>query len=337
MKKLLKVILFVIAVPLLYIVGCILLGQLTYYSPAGEIVLNKRESPSKLADSTYSAMIWNIGYGGLGKDMSFFYDGGERVRPKREWHEEYLSNIRSYIEKNEATDFILLQEVDEKAKRTYGTNEVEQLAKIKMHSDVALNYKVNFIPIPLLKPLGPVKSGLQSLTDHIPRISMRYQFPGSYGWPNKLFFLRRCFLVQRFDLKDKEAELVIINTHNSAYDDGSLKQEEMDFLKIFLEKEYAIGHYVVVGGDWNQLPPGSGNGSVDDNYLDGWKWAYDESVRTNRSLEKPYDGSNVTKVIDFFLVSPNIEVLNVEGADLDFQWSDHQPVFLDFKLLRKET
>ena len=45
--------------------------------------------------------------------------------------------------------------------------------------------------------------------------------------------LDRCFLVNRYPVSNGN-ELLMINTHNSAYDDGSLRKQQMDFLKDFL-------------------------------------------------------------------------------------------------------
>ncbi|NJM15622.1 MAG: hypothetical protein HC896_09855 [Bacteroidales bacterium] len=67
--------------------------------------------------------------------------------------------------------------------------------------------------------------------------------------------LDRCFLLQRFGLSNGK-QLVVINTHNSAYDDGTLRNLQMNYLKTILKNEQASGNYIIVGGDWNQCPPG---------------------------------------------------------------------------------
>src|SRR3712207_9581560 len=49
-----------------------------------------------------------------------------------------------------------------------------------------------------------------------------------------------------------------INTHCSAYDKGGkMKLEQMKYLSQFIDSEYKKGNYVLVGGDWNQLMPGT--------------------------------------------------------------------------------
>ena len=65
----------------------------------------------------------------------------------------------------------------------------------------------------------------------------------------------------------------------------------------------------------------------------GWQIAVDSSVPTCRLFNKPYDGkSNTLYVIDGFLLSPNIELTSVETLELDFEFSDHNPVRVTAKL-----
>jgi endonuclease/exonuclease/phosphatase family metal-dependent hydrolase len=160
----------------------------------------------------------------------------------------------------------------------------------------------------------------------------RYQYPSSFGWPDRIYFLDRCFMEQRIQLSDGR-QLVIINTHSSAFDDGSLKAAEMEYLRKHLLREQEQGNLVIVGGDWNQGAPGTGFAEVPKDYLPGWTWAFDSSVGTNRSLKAAYvPGSTETFVIDFFLVSPGIEIEEVRVIDKDFVHSDHQPVYVRVRL-----
>ena len=65
--------------------------------------------------------------------------------------------------------------------------------------------------------------------------------------------LDRCFLLSRLALPDGK-ELVLINTHNEAFDDGSQRNQQMAVLKELMLKEYEKGNYVITGGDWNLNP-----------------------------------------------------------------------------------
>ena len=304
--------------------------------------------PVVIADSLQiKLLIWNIGYAGLDASMDFFYDGGERMRPTQEGVISNMEGITSTLAPYIGFDFIMLQEVDKDSKRSYHINEFQTIKdQFKgYHSSFGMNYDVGFVPIPLSEPMGKVRSGLMTLSLQCPVSVERHSFPGNYSWPMKLFMLDRCFLVNRYQVGNQK-ELIIINTHNSAYDDGSLRAQQMSYLSDYLLSEYEKGNYVIVGGDWNQTPFGlepelpshrfdtENLTYVEEDYpAPGWIWAYDTSLPTNRRVATPYDrSSSLTTVIDYFLASPNVELSEVKTIDLDFQYSDHQPVRLQVAL-----
>jgi hypothetical protein len=62
---------------------------------------------------------------------------------------------------------------------------------------------------------------------------------------------------------------------------------------------------------------------------DGWQWGTDPTTPTCRTLDQPYRrGVNYTCVIDGYLVSPNVEIVETETLDLKFAHSDHHPVVM---------
>jgi endonuclease/exonuclease/phosphatase family metal-dependent hydrolase len=205
---------------------------------------------------------------------------------------------------------------------------------------------VPFVPVPLSNPLGAVKSGLLLSSKHKPTYVQRHRFDGNYSWPKSLVMLDRCFLVSAFPVHSGDT-LFVVNTHNTAYDDGGLRIRQMAQLKKWMELKYLNGNFIIIGGDWNQIPDGITNNyfgaypssenysplPVPKNFLPkGWRWVYDSSYPTNRGLDKPYTADSYITVIDFFLVSPNIEPLQVETIPLNFINSDHEPVFVRFVL-----
>ncbi len=310
-----------------------------------EVTSYVNNNPSdQLADTmSLDLLVWNIGYAGLDASMDFFYDGGIRMRPTEEGVQQNLAAISDTLSDYVGYDFILLQEVDKNSKRSYHINEYEIIKDLfgDYHYSFGKNYNVAFVPIPLNEPMGKVESGLMTLAKYSPLSVERQSFPGNFSWPMKLFMLDRCFLVNRFGLNNGK-ELLIVNTHNSAYDDGSLRTEQMSFFRLFLRSEYKKGNYVIVGGDWNQTPygfapelPSHQFDTVNLTYVDKdylgpeWTWAYDPELPTNRRVATPYDRSTtLTTVIDYYLLSPNVELEKVETIDLDFQNSDHQPIRL---------
>jgi endonuclease/exonuclease/phosphatase family metal-dependent hydrolase len=319
------------------------------YRPDEKIIQYSGDHAPVLPDTAELEMlIWNLGYAGLDASMDFFYDGGDQMRPSREGVVNNLKGIISILSPFRGYDFILLQEVDRDSKRSYHLN---QFAAIAGHFDgygtyFGMNYNVFFVPVPLSDPMGKVESGLMTLAKHDPSEVTRYGFPGNYSWPKRLFMLDRCFLVERHPVSNGN-ELVVINTHNSAYDDGSLRKQQMEFLRGFLLEEYGKGNYLIVGGDWNQTPyglrpelPSHLFDTINLTYVakdypaPGWIWAYDPSMPTNRRVEVPYDRStSLTTVIDCYLLSPNMDLMEVKAVDVDFRYSDHQPVLLRTRMM----
>ncbi len=346
MKQIIKIIAIVILLGIVVFACLIIYATTTKYKPAEKEVLFTSQ-PEVLPDSLeFSVMIWNIGYCGLGKEMDFFYDGGEHTRATSENTYINLLNIKHKIQSNDTCQFLMIQEIDSNSYRSYYFNELDTFAKnmTKHQYFFGKNYDVKFVPVPITSPMGKVVSGLTTFSKFTPSESARYSFSSKYAWPKNLFMLDRCFLVNRYPLSNGK-ELLIINTHNSAYDPGDkLKKVEMDYFKTFVTGEFEKGNYIIVGGDWNQSPfdcrQQFGNfdstdfSEVSKDYLpDTWHWVYDNKTPSNRRVKTAYD-AQTTKVtlIDFYLTSPNVETMGVKTENLNFENSDHQPVVARFKL-----
>ncbi len=340
-----------IVLAFLYVGGMILYATLHDYDPPllEKPALSGTASADSLPD-TLNIFNWNIGYAGLGKESDFFYDGGTKVHMPQTLVHKNLNGILKEIEMQlPATDFFLLQEVDQHSSRSYYVGMQDEISQTLpgFVSGFGLNYQVDFIPIPFTEPMGQVQSGVATWSRYTPSEIIRYAFEGNYDWPTYLFFLDRCYLLMRFPLAGGQ-DLVLINTHNSAYDDGSLKKRQMEQMRAVLLQEYEKGNYVIVGGDWNQFPPGyqgiagfplkeQGTGlRVAAEYpAPDWQWAYDPDHATNRSLVAPFDPDTTARfIIDYYLLSPNVELLEVETLDRQFEYSDHQPVRLKAVLRR---
>jgi len=347
MKRILKLlivcILCIVTIGILYFVGVLIFSTITEFNPAQVEDLTAKKTGGQIFPSgkELSLLTWNTGYAGLGKEMDFFYEGGEMVNPTEIQHQKYLKGITDFISQNDSIDFILLQEVDFDSKRSYHLNQSDILYSVlpDYNKIQAINYKSKYIPVPFLNPMGKVNSGLVTFSKYSTNKVQRYATPGSYSWPKRLFMLKRCFLVSRHKIENNK-ELILVNIHNSAFDDAEeLRKEELKLLKEFIAKEYRKGNYVVVGGDWNQNPPGSNMNNIKDyqskevwpierNYLpDDLNWTFDPYVPTNRDVKEPFEISTTkTTILDYFLVSSNIEILKVKTVDLGFEFSDHQPV-----------
>ena len=259
MKKIIKIIFGLVFVAVLGFFGLVGYATLSDYRPDPATPVFEKHNARAIADKKdFKLLIWNLGYGGLSEDMDFFYDGGKQVKPVKKIVTQNLSVIEAFIASQKDIDFFLFQEVDQKSRRSYAMDEYSKIAGIfpGFHSSFGKNYDVFFVPIPPLNPLGSVLSGLQTLARFEPSLVTRYSFPGNYKWPMGLFMLDRCFLVSRYTL-DTGKQLLVINTHNSAYvTDSVLRIKELNILKDKMVEEYSKGNFVVAGGDWNANPPG---------------------------------------------------------------------------------
>jgi len=349
----------------LIIIAAIFVGTLTVFEYKPEDlesveILNNQNDKINL-DQVYQIMTFNIGYAGLGKDEDFVMDGGQKGRADSlSVVNGYFDGIKSILE-DHPSDFYLLQEVDKKARRSYNLNQVEGITETlgqTYSSQYALNFKSIFVPFPLSLTdyIGPVESGIQTLTKFQGTTSERHQFPGEFSWPLRVANLKRAMMVSAFDIDQSDKQLMIVNLHMSAYDsDGSLRDQEMAYLKTFLEEQKVLGNYVVVGGDFNQTFPEAANlypvGSnfyeaytIEDDFMpDGYRFEVDLSHPTCRLLNQPYDKESANTqyyLIDGFIVSDNIELTKVEQEALydvmtinhEFLYSDHNPVVMKFKL-----
>jgi len=336
---------------LLVVVGFFAYSTITDYQPDSiEIIAyEKANSFDTIPVGRLKLYTWNIGYCGLGAEMDFFYEKGSMVMPDRKSYEKYSKGIGKQLSELPKPDFVLLQEVDRHSKRSYYDNQVARFQIIfnGYSSAFAFNYKVPFIPIPMKSPMGKVNAGLLTFSHFKPTEAQRVDYHSSYSWPKRLFLLDRCFILTRY-LVSNSRQLVLINLHNSAYDDAAeMRTKELKLLKSVLVEEYSKGNYVIAGGDWNQNPLPFRQDSIRDGNLAksitpgipddflpmGFKWVFDPNFSTNRDVDKPYTKSKTaTSIIDFFVLSPNINLLSTNTLQTNFEFADHQPVEMEVEL-----
>lgn len=353
--RILKITGIILSVFVILFAGFVAYISKTDYKPEKieSIPLNGNKSENILMPHELSFISWNIGYCGLGKEIDFFYEGGKMVRPDKETFHYYLEGVKNFLSSVDSVDFILLQEVDEYSKRSYFIDQTKIISDVfpEYTSILAKNYDVEYVPVPVSSPMGEVNGGILSLSKYHPAEATRYAYPLITSWPNSLFLLDRCFLSLRFKLKNNK-DLIVINTHNSVYvKKEGLRKAELNVIKNYMLKEYSKGNYVIAGGDWNQNLPNfktskflSGDifketfMQINEKFLpENWNWVYDRDYPTNRNISTKYiKGETQTTLIDYFLCSPNIEVSEIKTIPVDFEFSDHQPVYMKIKIKMKK-
>ncbi|MCH4891113.1 endonuclease/exonuclease/phosphatase family protein [Acidaminobacter sp. JC074] len=345
MKTLISIVIGIVIVATLSLAGLFVFLTVTDYKPEPveevQVVDNKFLVTEKSVPITF--LSWNIGFCGSGEEEDLFLDDGTKVRPDNaQVVQDNLKEVVKVLESSQA-DFIMLQEIDLDSRRSYNIDQKIFIddALMNYSNSFGKNFDVQFVPFPL-PPIGKAKAGLGSYTTYSVNDVSRYTLPGEFDWPKKLAMLDRCMLVSRLPVEGTQAELLVINAHFSAYDDGSIRAQQLTFIKDFVLDEYDKGNYVVLGGDWNQTFPGVDSNNyplykggeywlpnqIEKDWLAaGWTFGYGDGAPTYRLLNEPYkEGFTQTGIIDGFLVSPNVSLVSSEVLDLNFKYSDHNPV-----------
>ena len=193
--------------------------------------------------STIKVMSWNIGYGALGDNADFFMDGGSQVTTASA--ERVQENMQGIIDelKSQKADVMFLQEVDRFSTRAHHTDEQQDIAESMdgYQSTFANNFKVRYVPYPW-PPIGRVDSGIMTLSRFAQSDSTRISLPCPFEWPVRIANLKRCLMVNRVPIAGTKKELVMINLHLEAYDNGEGKVKQTKALlkvkgEVLIERE----------------------------------------------------------------------------------------------------
>ena len=353
LRTLVKTVGIVLLVLVLAAVGLVACLSITEYRPQDleEVSLTGGADKTLAPGDRLTVMTWNIGYGALGDNADFFMDGGSGVQTADE--DRVRSNLAGIAQAVDqvSPDVLLLQEVDRDSRRSW---HIDQAAWLQDRwpdktGAFANNFKVAFLPYPV-PPIGQVDSGLLTLSSFRVGSAQRVQLPIPFAWPVRMANLKRCLLVEHIPLEGTDRELVLINLHLEAYDNGEGKAAQTAMLEQVLNEQAEAGNYVIAGGDFNQIfsnadqeayPAQEGKwqaGQIDGEKLiaQGWSLLMDASTPTCRSLDQPYAGADRASfqyyLIDGFILSSNLDLDSVQTQDLGFVYTDHNPVVLRLTL-----
>src|SRR6056297_11414 len=174
---------------------------------------------------TIKVLSWNVQYM-AGKGHCFFYEGGTDKAPTETEVIQTLNHAARVI-KIENPDMILLQEIDEGAKRSHYMDQLKMLCErldgMYPCRSEAFYWKAGFVPHPDI--MGAVGMKLVILSKYRISAAKRYQLPLiPENWLFQQFNLKRALLEVRIPFG--EHELIIMNTHLSAFAQGTDTMEK---------------------------------------------------------------------------------------------------------------
>lgn len=378
-KILIAVISAVVGIPLI-VVGGYLLYVVCSYHRIGDMdleVSKGKDSKEKVSvGEELTLTTFNIGFGAYSPDYTFFLDEGFNADGSKtvgthgkgiskDDVQKNVDGVKDTIEKLDS-DFVLLQEVDIDSDRAYHINEKDAVESVFPSYDktFCVNFDSAYLFYPLNDPHGKSKAGLSTMSSYTIDSSYRKQYTISDGF-SKFFDLDRCFSVNRIKTAN-DKELVLINSHMSAYDEGGLiRNQQIQELYSFMKSESDKGNYVIAGGDFNhdlltgnpmysytrenfaykdmieQLMPTWLSYMFDEDgkspFDEGFTIVADDKEPSCRDCDITWQrGTTYVSTVDGFIVSDNVKVNSVSTTKVGengFAYSDHQPSTLTFELI----
>ena len=253
-KKIMISLLSIIGILLLIVGSYVAYVAIQYYriednlDLTNDIYRSNTSLDAKDIDSSteLSILTYNIGFGAYNRDYDFFLDEGYMLDGThvQGTHSRALSydwaktNTEGSINTvfNENVDFVTIQEIDVNAHRSYKINQYEEfLNKLNGYEGVfSSNFHTAYLMYPPTYPIGKSESGLATFSRYKIDKCTRKSYPVDKSFPTKLFDLDRCFSVSRYTLSNGK-ELVIGNSHMSAYDKGGvIRAKQLTYLSEFL-------------------------------------------------------------------------------------------------------
>ena len=356
-KKIFKIIGIIIGIILIALIAYIGYLYASYHRIEDNLPLEV-ESRVEQADAKlttgkeYSALTYNIGFGAYTPDFSFFMDGG-----KSSWAKSKDSVLETVQGAGELVasydpDFALIEEVDLDSTRSYHVNEYDILRNCfpNDYYVFAQNYDSAFLFYPFTQPHGSSKSGIGLFSKYPVTSALRRSLPISTSF-SKFLDLDRCYSISRVPV-DNGKELVIFALHMSAYGNSdAIREGQIAMLSADMQKEYEVGNYVLCGGDFNHDLKASDG---DEEEHESWAYPFPREAlpehfsfcidalseeernamwNSARNADMAYvPDVTYTVTLDGFIVSDNIECLTYENVDTGYSYSDHDPVYMEFKL-----
>jgi len=220
-----------------------------------EITRADQLTPSPQSADSIKIMTWNIRFG-IGRIPWFGDSCGDRVIASES---EVTSALRAIVARinDIKPDILILQEVDVKSKRSAYIDQLRWILN-NTHLNYAAfapTWKSQFVPS---DGLGRIETGNATLSRWNILSAERIQLPlrGDQDALTRYFYLRYAVLKTRIDIPHSP-NFHLLNVHLTAFATDDTKRRQVDVLHGEISRLATAGYPLIVGGDFNLLPPTS--------------------------------------------------------------------------------
>lgn len=317
------------------------------------------DAPSLRPGQELKVLSWNVQFM-AGTSHFFFYElpdgSGPDERPSRESIETTLREVARVI-RDESPDIVLLQEVDDGARRTDGEDQLARLLSLLPNDYVChaatFYWKASFVPHPRIR--GSVGMKLAVISRYRLDEGVRHRLVpiSSDGWLTRQFNLKRAIQEMPMPMEGGRS-FALLNTHLSAFAQGTdTLARQIAQVQDRLSQLSETGSAWLIGGDFNQLPSDSAYGDLSE----GQRYEYSPATEIV-SLSHAYttvpapaattgpgraawytyqpngpDSAGPDRTLDYFFLAPGVQVLDAYVRRHDTRTiSDHLPLVVRLRL-----
>ena len=251
------------AVVLTVLLAIVLVWSTTFHPRDGqaEPIFCDANTPILQSGQTLKVLSYNVQFM-AGKGYLFFFelpnDAGPDERPSPA-DVAHTTDEMARIIKEEDPDIVLLQEVDDGAKRTGYMDQLHALlsrlpSAYRCHTST-FYWKARFVPHRRI--MGAVGMKLSTISKYRIAASIRHSLaPVPRNALVRQFHPKRAILETRLPVNNGR-DLVVLNLHLEAFpEDSDVMQKQVMQLDTVLTGLCEENHRFVAGGDFNLLPPG---------------------------------------------------------------------------------